>query len=213
MPCRRAFTLVELLVVIVIIGVLASLGLPAFNSALQKAHNAQSASNLRQIGVALNNYAGDHNGIYPLAGDAIPYQPEASDPSTWPWQQQIEDYIGRDGKVFKCPNVPNLPYGYYMGVRAAFIDAGNKFAAVNRLRIPQLSKHILAGEALYWASSPTDADQDDYTQTPSFQQNGQPGKKTPILLADGHVDFYDHFDKNVLTANYAGIGTDYPWSP
>ncbi|MBN8246937.1 MAG: prepilin-type N-terminal cleavage/methylation domain-containing protein [Verrucomicrobia bacterium] len=63
---RRAFTLVELLAVTAIVGILAMLILGAFVGARRKALQARCASNLRQLGVALNQFVGDH-GEYPLA--------------------------------------------------------------------------------------------------------------------------------------------------
>ena len=67
---RRAFTLVELLVVIAIIAILAALLLPALSAARQKARKTACLSNLRQVGVAVLLYAGDHDGN-------IPYGPKA----------------------------------------------------------------------------------------------------------------------------------------
>jgi general secretion pathway protein G len=59
------FTLMELLIVMVIIGILSTLGLGSFQSSQQKGRDSKRKSELKQIGVALEAYYNDHS-QYPL---------------------------------------------------------------------------------------------------------------------------------------------------
>lgn len=72
------FTLVELLVVLAIIAILAGLLLPSMSSAKARAKQAVCLSNLRQLGVAIRLYAGDHDGRIPFGPTAPPFTSPAS---------------------------------------------------------------------------------------------------------------------------------------
>ena len=63
---KGGFTLVELLVVIAIIGALVALLLPAVQAARAAARRTQCASGMRQIGLAVHQYADTHDGRFPL---------------------------------------------------------------------------------------------------------------------------------------------------
>ena len=66
----RAYTLIELLVVVAIIVILAALAFPAFTSAIERAKATKDMSNLRQVGLGLQTYLNDKDGVLPVINAA-----------------------------------------------------------------------------------------------------------------------------------------------
>ena len=116
---RRAFTLVELLVVVGIIAVLLALLLPSLARARENARRVQCASHLRQLATAFFMYANENRQAYPVASapQRGPRQAAAADPydpAEWihwqprrdPRQSAIIRFLdaGALPDLFRCPS-------------------------------------------------------------------------------------------------------------
>jgi len=69
---RRGFTLIELLIVVVIIGILAAIAIPKFQSTKGKANAAALKSDLRNLATAQEAYFYD-NSVYATDATMLPY--------------------------------------------------------------------------------------------------------------------------------------------
>jgi prepilin-type N-terminal cleavage/methylation domain-containing protein/prepilin-type processing-associated H-X9-DG protein len=102
MSKARAFTLVELLVVIGIVALLVAMLMPALSKARASAVSVQCQSNLRQLFLAQNFYADDHGGQFtPVQYVVHPLLPPD-------WMELLTQYIGNPADargVFHCPAV------------------------------------------------------------------------------------------------------------
>jgi prepilin-type N-terminal cleavage/methylation domain-containing protein/prepilin-type processing-associated H-X9-DG protein len=101
---RTAFTLVELLIVIAIIGILIGLLLPAVQSAREAANRTQCQNNLKQIGLALSSFEGAQQ-VFPPGYVSQPNNPAMGpvDPDFndagpgWGWLTFLLPYVEQDG--------------------------------------------------------------------------------------------------------------------
>jgi prepilin-type N-terminal cleavage/methylation domain-containing protein len=218
----RAFTLIEILVVIAIIGILAALVIPAVRGVVDSGRATKSLSNLKQIGVAIAAYGGDNNGTIPPHHDpdnaVIPGNGGASYArflapyTTISGHNTIAglNYNGQpnafvNGKrppgIFASPNSTNVvalasyetDYGYNQ-----WASRSDKYRYINR--VPRRSK-LLAVADTSWANI-------NFAAGTSSLTNRYRGKAT-VLYFDFHAELADSRDTNIFQKI---TGDDYPWS-
>jgi len=156
---KRAFTLIELVVVIAIIGALATLIFPVYQRVVQNSRATACLSNLRQLGIALNLYLGEHNMVMPTL--AAGRQDKSEDVAVI--DNTLDAYVN-DPVVFACPADHNIAAGtgtsYYWNVALN----GQSAMSLNFLQITHEQSRI-----------PILSDKQNFHQ------------KVNILYADGHV--------------------------
>src|SRR5579863_3412780 len=106
---RVGFTLIELMVVILIIGILVSLLLPAVQQAREAARKAQCSSNLRQIGLALMSYEGVNKSFPPGQVNVLYSSRSSFGPVgyRWTWGPEAQtSLLGISGGVGSAGGVP-----------------------------------------------------------------------------------------------------------
>jgi prepilin-type N-terminal cleavage/methylation domain-containing protein len=98
----RAFTLIELLVVVAIIAILAAIAVPVAGSAFDSGANTSDMNNLRQIGVAISQFAADNNNRFPNTNISVPGADIPGDPPTprLSFMESVDRFMPPDGKFF-----------------------------------------------------------------------------------------------------------------
>lgn len=106
---KSGFTLIELLVVIAIIAILAAILFPVFAQAREKARATACLSNMKQIGMALNQYLGDWDDTYPWNRFPWPDETRANfmagnfHGSQYTWRRAIARYM-KNYTAWVCPS-------------------------------------------------------------------------------------------------------------
>jgi prepilin-type N-terminal cleavage/methylation domain-containing protein/prepilin-type processing-associated H-X9-DG protein len=214
-PHTRGFTLIELLVVIAIIAILAAMLLPSLSAARESARGAACLNNLKQCGLLMQLYAGDHDGwVFQYA--------QATKNAIMPgvceqgWSDALYlDYSGQNSGVFICPTNPPpagyafltmghyYTYGVLTCTAAAFTPAQNEefpeddsgvlagpyVRKLERLKLP--AKYFFVVDSLWGAAAKS-----ENLLRQAFCVGASPGANGPGLCLERHRSqtngvFYD----------------------
>lgn len=138
---RRAFTLIEVLVVIAIIALVAALLLPALSSSKMSAQKIVCVNNIKQLSLAFLLYAGDHEDFI-VNNHGIQETLRRQEN----WVNNLEDWLSSDGNT----NVALLANGklapYLGGATAVFKCPSDHSVAANGPRIRSVSMNSLVGD-------------------------------------------------------------------
>ena len=192
---RFAFTLVELLVVIAVIGALIALLLPAVQQARLVAQRAQCASNMRQMGIALHRFAD-------LNGGRFPQDAHGTGGAGKAWIVTLAPFVENLNDIRYCPSDEKASVrGTSYGVNNFMTSKTAPGAIRNFFKLPSPSKTIVGlefantvatgGDHVHftkWFSSTNVANQTVYQEIRKEVQPDRHVTDANYLYGDGHVE-------------------------
>ncbi len=203
-----------MLVVVAVIGILAAMLVPGTSKVVEKGRAMKCMNSLRQVGIAVQGYAADHDGRIPAAASA--QAGSGNDLGNWytdlsPFYQfsgqALSQWLTRAYATIQCPtfmkkyegkpgyNVSWVGYGMNLRLNGSVGDAASTSMIQMRLAvIPNPTKTVLIGEGtgLNLDLSATGYKfTRDATQLEGWKKGGTPdrhGDFSNYLFVDGHIE-------------------------
>ena len=234
-PWQRAFTLIEILVVVAIIAILAALLLPALSSAQNKSRRVACINHLKQMGLGWTMYAADNDGK--LAANV----PSPTVSNTWIkgsmqiesestnqlfiQQSQLFPYASQI-PVYHCPgDTSQLPFAAGRRVRSysmniwigsRTMDPMSKIAGYRTF--VRENEIALAGSSHIWVIADEDETTIDDGTFMVTMDDSRPFESLPasrhnhgydLCFADGHAEFYRLLNGRNPQGNYTATNSDW----
>jgi len=225
---RAAFSLIELLVVIGIIGILIALLLPVLSTVRAHAIQIKCAAQLHQLGQGLANYTVAFRGHYPACSDWQVYAGDGTGEDTpgLGWTEEIEPYFAKvTTGIYHCPSFPpETEYNYFLSIHWIWKTQQRQDLTTGDIR--RSSEYILSGDCTHARLYPppfgqsqlhvefNDCDKDDALwKCLSFfgEEYGMNAHRAGnnVLFGDYHVACYLKFDPQYMTYNPQQPGIDF----
>lgn len=147
---KVGFSLIELLTVIAIIGIMTGILIPVTNHVRVTVHRSNSASNLRQIGIALHMYANDNEGWLP--------ETSHTGDTRISWIYTLSSYLDNVDDVRICPMDPQAEerlaqrLSSYIVNEYLFVDRTDPFGGIQEsfrnletLQVPSQTMAVFIG--------------------------------------------------------------------
>lgn len=229
---KSAFTVTEILVVVAVTGLLASLLLPAFDRAAARARAAECMSNLRQLGSATILWSADNDNLIP----PVQYDPNGDGNLRMPWANAIGEYLGDTRTGYKgyttyvegCQHCPE-------GALQLRDASGNRVTSggiwqrmtygINALRsdyyFPErLSAIQHPSRTILYADKETDLTDNawpvvnppEWNAAQEYRLAFRHSGRAHIVFFDGHVEAIAADDAN-LSFNWSQSSPNNPWKP
>lgn len=211
---KDGFTLIELLVVIAIIAILSAVLFPVFASAREKARQTACASNMKQVGFALLQYAADYDESWVRDGECATVV-SGTCGAIYQWRQTIQPYI-KSVQVAICPDNPNggmtargavAPYpAVYISYAANQVCGANLSCSRPSIRHDTWGAIVPGGSgAGYWNAIPV-----------SMSELVSPGDLVVMIENLGYYTTVDPYISSVgdqyCSLNHVPNNDGHPWS-